>query len=61
MDTLLQGDIERMKDGPVIMTIHDVGSSFHSMVEFTNHEDMQEVKNRYNGSSAAIFKKKIII
>jgi hypothetical protein len=42
----VQGDIERMKDGPVIMTIHDVGSSFHSMVEFTNHEDMQEVKNR---------------
>ena len=59
MNTLLQGDIERMKDGPVIMTIHDVGSSFHSMVEFTNHEDMQEVKNRYSGSSAAIFKKKI--
>eukprot|EP00088_Acartia_fossae_P013757 TRINITY_DN1727_c0_g1_i1.p1 TRINITY_DN1727_c0_g1~~TRINITY_DN1727_c0_g1_i1.p1 ORF type:complete len:330 (-),score=81.83 TRINITY_DN1727_c0_g1_i1:770-1759(-) len=42
----VQGDIERMKDGPVIMTIHDVGSSFHSMVEFSNHADMQEVKSR---------------
>jgi len=42
----VQGEIDRMKDGPVIMTIHDVGSSYHSMVEFTNHPDMEEVKQR---------------
>lgn len=42
----VQGEIERMKDGPVIMTIHDVGSSYHSMVEFTNTPDMEEIKNR---------------
>jgi len=42
----IQGNLEKGRDGPVFMTIHDVGSSFHSMVDFVNHEDMAEVKNR---------------
>merc|ERR1712121_150552 len=42
----VQGDLEKMRDGPVIMTIHDLGSSYHSMVEFTNHIDMDEIKHR---------------
>jgi len=42
----VQGDLEKMRDGPVIMTIHDLGSSYHSMVEFANHIDMDEIKHR---------------
>jgi len=42
----VQGDLEKGRDGPVFMTIHNVGSSFQSMVEFVNHPDMQEVKQR---------------
>jgi len=42
----VQGNLEKGREGPVFMTIHDVGSSFHSMVDFVNHEDMAEVKNR---------------
>jgi pimeloyl-ACP methyl ester carboxylesterase len=42
----LQGDLEKQRNGPVIMTIHDVGSSYRSMVDFVNHPDMAEVKER---------------
>ena len=44
---LIQGDLDKGRDGPVFMTIHNVGSSFQSMVEFVNHVDMDEVKQRY--------------
>ena len=43
----MQGDLERQRYGPVIMTIHNVGSSYRSMVDFINHPEMLEVKNRY--------------
>jgi len=42
----VQGNLESGKNGPVFMTIHDVGSSFESMVDFVNQEDMAEVKSR---------------
>lgn len=42
----IQGDLDKGRDGPVFMTIHNVGSSFQSMVEFVNHVDMDEVKQR---------------
>ncbi|XP_023343988.1 uncharacterized protein ZK1073.1 [Eurytemora carolleeae] len=42
----LQGDLEKQRYGPVIMTIHNVGSSYRSMVDFINHPEMLEVKNR---------------
>ena len=44
---LMQGDLEKQRYGPVIMTIHNVGSSYRSMVDFINHPEMLEVKNRY--------------
>ena len=43
----MQGDLEKQRYGPVIMTIHNVGSSYRSMVDFINHPEMLEVKNRY--------------
>ena len=42
----IQGSLEHGRDGPVFMTIHNVGQSFQSMVEFVNHEDMADVKQR---------------
>ena len=42
-----QGDLERLRDSiNIIMTLHDVGSSFTSLKKFTDHEDMDQVKAR---------------
>jgi len=42
----VQGDFEKRRSGNVFMTIHNVGSSFQSMVDFVNHEDMAQLKDR---------------
>jgi len=42
----VQGDVEKQRDGVVYLTIHDVGKSYMSMVNFTLHESMKEVRNR---------------
>jgi len=42
----LQGDLEKHREGVVFLTIHDVGSSYLSMVDFVNHEEMEEIRRR---------------
>jgi len=42
----IQGDLEKHRDGVVFLTLHDVGDCYLSMVDFTNHEDMEEVRRR---------------
>lgn len=42
----LQGDLEKHRDGVVFLTLHDVGSSYLSMVDFINNEDMEEIRRR---------------
>jgi len=47
MEVFVEGDLDKLKScSSVFLTIHDVGSSYHSWVTFTSHEDMQETKTR---------------
>ena len=41
-----KGDLEKLREGVVYMTIHDVGKSFTSMVDFVLQETMKEIRNR---------------
>ena len=42
-----KGDLERLRESlNIILTIHDVGSSYLSWKKFTSHQDMEELKSR---------------
>merc|ERR1712080_419739 len=42
----VQGDEEKLKDGVVYLTVHDVGSSYQSWVNYTSHHSMETVQKR---------------
>jgi len=42
----LQGDLEKHREGVVFLTLHDVGHSYLTMVDFVNNEDMEEIRRR---------------
>jgi len=42
----LQGDLEKQREGVVFMTLHDVGHSYLSLVDFVNHPEMEEIRRR---------------
>jgi len=42
----VQGDEEKLKDGVVYLTVHDVGSSYQSWVNYTTHQSMETVQKR---------------
>jgi len=42
----IQGDQDKLKDGVVFLTIHDVGSAYQTWVDFINHPSMEEIRNR---------------
>eukprot|EP00090_Calanus_glacialis_P013875 TRINITY_DN2250_c0_g1_i2.p1 TRINITY_DN2250_c0_g1~~TRINITY_DN2250_c0_g1_i2.p1 ORF type:complete len:322 (-),score=110.47 TRINITY_DN2250_c0_g1_i2:163-1128(-) len=47
VEVYVEGDLDKLKtSSSVLLTIHDVGSSYNSWVNFTSHEDMKEVKDR---------------
>jgi len=47
IEIYVEGDLSKFKScSSVFLTLHDVGSSYHSWVTFTNHEDMKETKDR---------------
>ena len=47
VDVYVQGDLENGKNGDsVFLTIHGIGSSHKSWVQFMNHEDMVETRDR---------------
>jgi len=46
VNVYIQGDLDKLKDGVVFLTVHDVGSSFMSWVNFTLCEDMEQIRNR---------------
>jgi len=43
---LSQGDLDKLRDGVVFLTVHDVGASFETWVRFANEEAMEEIKRR---------------
>ena len=43
---LLQGDLERQRDGAVFLTVHDVGATYLSWVDWVRHPSMEEIKKR---------------
>jgi hypothetical protein len=47
VEVYVEGDLDKLKSSPsVFLTLHDVGSSYSSMVNFTHHEDMLEVTRK---------------
>merc|ERR1712215_627854 len=42
----VQGDKEKLKEGVVYLTLHDVGSSYQDWVNYTSHESMQTILKR---------------
>jgi len=46
LSVFLQGDIERIKDGVVFLTAHDVGSSYRSWKNFVNLDGLEDVRKR---------------
>lgn len=42
----IQGELEKNRDGVVFLTVHDVGHSYLSMVDFVNRPDMEQVRRR---------------
>lgn len=46
LSVYVQGDLESKRDGPAILTIHDIGQTYMSMVDFVSHTDMADIKSR---------------
>eukprot|EP00091_Calanus_sinicus_P018740 TRINITY_DN4388_c0_g1_i3.p1 TRINITY_DN4388_c0_g1~~TRINITY_DN4388_c0_g1_i3.p1 ORF type:complete len:311 (-),score=97.47 TRINITY_DN4388_c0_g1_i3:236-1168(-) len=42
----VQGDLEKLKDGVVFLTVHGAGSSFNSWLDFAGDESMQDIRKR---------------
>jgi len=42
----VQGDLEKMRDGVVFLTVHGVGSCVDSWIEFTGGDDMSDIRKR---------------
>jgi len=42
----MQGDLEKSRDGVVFLTVHDVGRTFMSFVNFALHDSMEGVRKR---------------
>ena len=43
---MFQGDLEKLKDGVVFLTVHGAGSSFNSWLDFAGDESMQDIRKR---------------
>jgi len=46
VSVFLQGDLERQRDGAVFLTVHDVGATYLSWVDWVRHPSMEEIKKR---------------
>jgi len=46
VNVYVQGDLDKLRDGVVFFTVHDVGTSFMSWVDFTMCEDMEQIRTR---------------
>jgi len=42
----LQGDEKKLKDGVVFLTVHDVGATYQSWLDFTTHSCMEDASSR---------------
>ncbi len=43
---MFQGDLDKQRDGPVFLTLHDVGHSYLAWVNFVNTPEMEAVRRR---------------
>lgn len=46
LSVYVQGDLEARREGPAILTIHDIGQTYMSMVDFVAHPDMADIRSR---------------
>jgi len=42
----IQGENEKLKDGVVFLTIHDVGATYQTWLDFSGHPSMEEIRKR---------------
>jgi len=42
----LQGDLEKLRDGVVFLTVHDIGNSYMTWVNFIMQPSMEEIRKR---------------
>jgi len=42
----VQGDLDKLRDSVVFLTVHDVGASYETWVKFVNEEAMEGIKRR---------------
>ena len=45
-DDILQGDLEKQRDGAVFLTIHDVGCTVLNWHNFVMHPAMEDIRKR---------------
>jgi hypothetical protein len=45
---VFQGDLDKQRDGPVFLTLHDVGHSYLAWVNFVNTPEMEAVRRRWD-------------
>jgi len=46
VSVFIQGDSERLREGVVFLTLHDVGSSYKNWLDFSSHSSMEEIQRR---------------
>ena len=43
---MFQGDLEKLRDAVVFLTVHGAGSSFNTWLEFAGDESMEDIRKR---------------
>ena len=43
---VFQGDLEKLRDAVVFLTLHGAGSSFNTWLEFAGDESMEDIRKR---------------
>jgi len=46
LSVFVQGDLEKLRDGVVFLTVHGVGSSYNTWQEFAGDESMEDIRKR---------------
>ena len=46
VNVYVQGDLEKFRDGVVFMTVHHVGNSFNSWLDFAGDLIMEDIRKR---------------
>ena len=45
--SIMQGDLERLREGVVFLTVHGAGSSFNNWLDFAGDVSMEDIRRRW--------------